>query len=307
MVHDCQLDYYGKKLATCSSDGTVKVFAVDQKTNQHQLNTTITTHTAPVWQVKWAHPRFGVLLASCSYDRKVLIHLESQPGIWKPIFTFNHESSVNGIDFASNEYGLILLSASSDGRVCLHEHKPDDSWDTKETVVSKLGVNSVSIAPYGLFHGGMTFATGANDGTVRIYFHKANSSGTTTGDSTMTDPVTGAPIVGGTSHQQMSNPIEELKTLAMHDDWVRDVAFSPNTSRPTLASAGQDKKVFIWTLDRASGEWKSQLLNEFPHPVWNVNWSLTGDILAVASGDDSVTLWKERMDHTWIQVGNVTE
>ena len=25
MVHDAQLDYYGKKLATCSSDRTIKV------------------------------------------------------------------------------------------------------------------------------------------------------------------------------------------------------------------------------------------------------------------------------------------
>ena len=28
MIHDAQLDYYGKRLATCSSDRTVKVFNV---------------------------------------------------------------------------------------------------------------------------------------------------------------------------------------------------------------------------------------------------------------------------------------
>ena len=28
-------------------------------------------HEGPVWQVSWAHPMFGNLLASCSYDRKV--------------------------------------------------------------------------------------------------------------------------------------------------------------------------------------------------------------------------------------------
>ena len=28
-------------------------------------------HEGPVWQVAWAHPKFGSILASCSYDRKV--------------------------------------------------------------------------------------------------------------------------------------------------------------------------------------------------------------------------------------------
>ena len=31
-------------------------------------------HEGPVWQVTWAHPMFGNLLASCSYDRKVWIY-----------------------------------------------------------------------------------------------------------------------------------------------------------------------------------------------------------------------------------------
>jgi protein transport protein SEC13 len=41
MIHDAQLDYYGKRLATCSSDRTVKVFDVvdgeAQRTGGHTL------------------------------------------------------------------------------------------------------------------------------------------------------------------------------------------------------------------------------------------------------------------------------
>lgn len=33
-------------------------------------------HEGPVWEVAWAHPKFGVLLASCSYDRQVIIYRE---------------------------------------------------------------------------------------------------------------------------------------------------------------------------------------------------------------------------------------
>ncbi len=94
--HDAQLDYYGKRLATCSSDRTVKVFDVvegeTKPTGQtlkgfvgHNLCLSraflrpLYSHTGPVWQIAWAHPKFGHILASCSYDGKVLIWKE-QPG-----------------------------------------------------------------------------------------------------------------------------------------------------------------------------------------------------------------------------------
>lgn len=32
-------------------------------------------HDGAVWQVAWAHPKFGNILASCSYDRKVSQHV----------------------------------------------------------------------------------------------------------------------------------------------------------------------------------------------------------------------------------------
>ena len=95
--HDAQLDYYGKRLATCSSDRTVKVFDVvdgeTQRSSGHTLKGCVffypprahitdvspsQSHTGPVWQVAWAHPMFGQILASCSYDGKVIIWKEQQ-------------------------------------------------------------------------------------------------------------------------------------------------------------------------------------------------------------------------------------
>ena len=35
------------------------------------------------------------------------------------------------------------------------------------------------------------------------------------------------------------------------------------------------------------------MAEKFAAPVWRVSWSLTGNILAVSCGDNSVTLWKE--------------
>ncbi|RMX41395.1 hypothetical protein pdam_00016833, partial [Pocillopora damicornis] len=91
MIHDAQMDYYGKKLATCSSDRTVRIFEISEK--GQTLVATLRGHEGPVWSVSWAHPKFGNLLASCSYDRKVILWKETSNG-WTKLQEFcNHDSS----------------------------------------------------------------------------------------------------------------------------------------------------------------------------------------------------------------------
>ena len=51
-----------------------------------------------MWQVVWAHPKYGSLLASCSYDRQVFVWKEVAPGQWSVIYTYSsHDGSVNSI------------------------------------------------------------------------------------------------------------------------------------------------------------------------------------------------------------------
>ncbi len=49
--------------------------------------------------------------------------------------------------------------------------------------------------------------------------------------------------------------VQQGEPLKGHTDWVRDVAWAPNLGMPmnTIASAGQDGKVVIWT--EQSGTW----------------------------------------------------
>ena len=61
---------------------------------------------------------------------------------------------------------------------------------------------------------------------------------------------------------QMEGP-----ALTQHSDWVRDVAWAPSLGLPasTLASAGQDGRVFIWS-ETAPGAWSPTLLHDFQVP-----------------------------------------
>lgn len=41
--------------------------------------------------------------------------------------------------------------------------------------------------------------------------------------------------------------------------------------------------------------------------VWRVSWSLSGNVLAVSTGDNKVTLWKETLKGEWEKVSTVDE
>lgn len=93
-----------------------------------------------------AHPKYGNILASSSYDGKVFIWRE-QNATWQKVFDFAlHTASVNIISWSPHESGCLLACASSDGSVSVLEFK-DNSWEHKIFPAHAIGVNAVSWAP----------------------------------------------------------------------------------------------------------------------------------------------------------------
>ncbi|KAL5352415.1 GTPase-activating protein S13 [Pseudogymnoascus australis] len=286
--HDAVLDYYGRRLATCSSDRTVKIFEVDGET--HKLTETLKGHEGAVWCVSWAHPKYGNILASAGYDGKVFIWRESN-STWSRVFDFAlHTASVNIISWSPHESGCLLACASSDGNVSVLEFK-DNSMDHKIFQAHGMGVNSVSWAPSAapgslVSAGGAAagaqrrFVTGGSDNTLRMWAYDQASQ---------TYKQEGAALTG-------------------HTDWVRDVAWSPSVLQKSyVASASQDKTVRIWTTDAAHpGQWESKEL-KFDAVIWRVSWSLSGNVLAVSGQDNKVSLWTENLRGEWECVKTIEE
>ncbi|KAF2739842.1 Sec13 protein-like protein [Polyplosphaeria fusca] len=285
MIHDAVLDYYGRRLATCSSDKTIKIFEVEGE--QHRLIETLKGHEGAVWCVAWAHPKYGNILASSSYDGRVLIWRE-QSSTWTQIQSISlHTASVNLVSWAPHEAGCVLGCASSDGKVSVLEFK-DNSWTHQLFEAHGSGVNAVSWAPavqpgQMLSAGGngvaaaRRFVTGGSDCQVKIWEWSAET--------------------GAYANATM---------LPGHTDWVRDVSWSPTVlSKSYIASASQDKTVRIWTSSDLR-EWKSTVLN-VEAVAWRVSWSLSGNVLAVSTGDNRVSLWKERLSGGWECVKTIEE
>ena len=83
LVHDVAFDFYGKRVASCSSDHLIKVYEPPgEGEGEGAPPVTLKGHQGPVFQVAWAHPQFGTLLASCGYDKRVIVFREAGPGNW---------------------------------------------------------------------------------------------------------------------------------------------------------------------------------------------------------------------------------
>jgi len=302
-LHDAQLDYYGKRLATASSDHTVRVW--DVSSDQPQFLAELKGHEGPVWNACWAHPKFGNMLATCSYDKKVIVWREQRPQDWQIIYRCEqHTGSVNGVSFSPWEFGLHLASASSDGTVIVHSRKPDNTWSTKSFSAHVNGVNAVCWAPVAATPvlGGVASAPAASGaGAQRI-------------------------VTGGCDNQvrvwrfdESSNKWDSMPLPNYHTDWVRDVAWRPNAglTSSTIASCSEDGRVVIWNQDSELKPWHPSVLDpKMEHEskkeqkldaVWRVSWSVTGTVLAVASGDNHITLYKETVDGKWEKVTNLSE
>ena len=77
-------------------------------------------HNGPVWSISWAHPRYGNILASCSFDRKVCVWKETKANEWAEVTSHEeHQGSVNTIAWAPWECGLVLAAASTDKTVSI--------------------------------------------------------------------------------------------------------------------------------------------------------------------------------------------
>eukprot|EP00483_Globobulimina_turgida_P007238 UN07252 len=113
LIHDIEIDFYGKTLASASSDRIIRIFEIIG--DNHKLIGKLTGHRGPIWKLSWAHPKYGCILASCSYDKQVIIwRLNGQK--WTQWFIDEFTSSVNTVQFNNNNNNqLELIAGCSDG------------------------------------------------------------------------------------------------------------------------------------------------------------------------------------------------
>jgi len=281
-VHDLAFDWYGNRLATCSSDQRLKVW--DHVNGKWSCTAEIKAHSGSVHALSWAHPEFGQLLASCSSDRAVHIYEEQVDGrtgarAWKKQGRLvDSRDSVQDCAFAPRHLGLRLATCSLDGRVRIYESNDVMNlsvWPLVEEIEAAKGNCSALSWNTSPFDPPMLCVAAERD--VRVWEYNGNARRWTV-----------------------------AATLDGHTDLVHDVAWAPNLGRAyhLLATACKDQAVRIYRLgyNKATQTYVPQLvakLQQHGAEVWRVSWNVAGTILA-STGDDGVSrLWKADFNGTW--------
>lgn len=301
LIHDVAYDFYGQRMATCSSDQYVKVWDQD-KHGKWQLTASWKAHSGSVWKVTWAHPEFGQVLATCSFDRTAAVWEEivgdtpgpGERGIRHWVRRTNlvdSRTSVTDVKFAPKTLGLLLATCSADGVIRIYE-APDvmnlSQWTLQHEVICKLPCSCLTWNPSlskihpPMLAVGSDDSTPANGGKVFIYEYSENT--------------------------RRWNKTETINSIT---DPVHDISFAPNLGRSfhLLAVATKDVRIISLTpisdsVGVASGLTRldTQIAAQFDDhacTVWRVCWNVTGTILASSGDDGCVRLWKMNYMNSW--------
>jgi len=260
-------------------------------------------HTGSIWQLAWAHPVFGQILASCSYDGECIIYKKNeQTDKWEINLKQTYGKSLNSVCFAPPEFGLRLAVASQgEDIIILTFEKEKGSWEKKViNSAHSMGVKAVSWAP----------------GNMPSSLFAKNASSSSSCKSPMR-------LVSGGDERTITiwkfdentDKWDREDDLNGHDDWVRDVAWAPNIGLPEeqIASCSTDKQVIVWSRNLNQQEsdeqykWKPHRLGKFPETISHVSWSLTGGVLACSGGTSHVSLWKQDLSGGWVQLDDLSQ
>eukprot|EP00501_MAST-03F_sp_TOSAG23-6_P000593 GSMAST32.ASY1.ANO1.614.1 assembled CDS len=255
-IHDVAYDFYGKRLATCSSDRTIKIW--EQVYNGGWvLQASWKAHTSSVWQLAWANPVFGQVLASCSYDRTVTIW-EEQEGIlsWKQKAQLvDSKESVNTIEFAPRHLGLKLATGSSDGYVRVYE-----AGDVLNLSHWQLQDNSGASNHTSSTSGGVTCLSWCTAGISPpcIWVHNAEIKRwqpalQLTGHSAGVNDISWAPSMGRSFYFIATASKDE--SLAEDESFGQVWRVEWNVTGTMLASSGDDGRVRLWK-QSPKGDWR---------------------------------------------------
>lgn len=295
IIHDVAHDYYGKRMATCSSDQTVKVWDLDEN-GQWTVSASWKAHSGSIWRLSWAHPEFGQILATCSFDRTASVWEEiigdKVTATMAPVKRWarrtnlvDSRTSVTDVKFAPKHLGLLLATASADGIIRIYE-APDimnlSQWSVQHEISCKLPLSCISW----------------NKSMFRLHAPMIAAG------SDETTSAVGKVFIF--EYSENARKWAKIETLSNITDPVHDIAFAPSCGRSYHILAVASKDLHIFHLKPTPEHTGSRLdiqhvahFNDHYCTVWRVCWNITGTMLASTGDDGCVRIWRMNYLRNW--------
>jgi WD40 repeat protein len=286
----------GTRFATCSDDGTIKLW---DSAAGHEL-LTLSSHAGPVFQIDYSPD--GKRLASASLDGTAKVW-DVQTG--ETLFTLSgHTDAVGDVAFSPD--GKYLATTSDD--------KTAKVWDAGQVRLTLSGyqgfVNYVTFSP-----DGNLLAAGGEDGTVKIWdvatlLAEAQAASADTAGRELVNLPSGGGSHNGSAFSPDGKLIatgtesglvkvwdveastaatsgQELLTLRGHTAPVAPIAFSPDGTR--LASGSFDGTAKVWDVESGL-----ELFTLVGHtgPILSIAFSPDGSRLLTPSWDGTAKVWR---------------
>ncbi|KAH7583766.1 Nucleoporin SEH1 [Nakaseomyces glabratus] len=309
IVHDVAYDFYGRTMATCSSDQHIKVFKLDKDATRWELNDSWRAHDSSIVSLDWASPEYGRIIASASYDKTIKIW-EEDPNQeecsgrrWTRLCTLNDsKGSLYCVKFAPSHLGLRIASIGNDGIMRMYDAlDPSNlrSWTmTAEVKVLPVAPANNLQSAFGLSWCFTRFSPEkiAVCALDQAYIYQRGKdghfyqAGKLPGHTSLIRSISWAPLIGRPYH---------LIATGCKDGRVRifRVNDSPSKSNTPNLSDSDDYNMEDQGIKQRQNntDLEVELLSEHDDhkgEVWSVSWNLTGTILSSTGEDGKVRLWK---------------
>eukprot|EP00946_MAST-07B_sp_MAST-7B-sp1_P004904 g4904.t1 len=268
LIHDVAYDYYGQSLASCSADREIKVWrrdSGDEGKGGWTCTDSWVAHQGPVWKLQWAHPQYGRIIASCSFDRTV--------AIWEELNHFSNAPSAAAASSPGESGGPGPAAAPNAPR--------KSNWKLRTRRDSQEPVTDIAFAPRSL---GLQLATVSGDGYVRIYkpddAHNLEFWHEQSFEASSSD-------AGANNDEASAKRSRQLTSIS----WC-EAHFCP----PMLAVAAKDGSIRVWAFNESFERWQvMHQLQGHTGAVHDIAWAPdTGrsfHLLASASADGCLGVW----------------